>query len=143
MVYKFLDKKSSGGTVTRPNISAIKSETMTNQRPLDLACIGKVTDRTRQLAKELHKPVTRKFEKRKVHSSFKDDIWGADLADVQSISKHNKEFRFLSCVIGIFSYKAWVVPFNNKKSITITDALQKILDESNRKPNKTLVDKRS
>ena len=90
MVYKFLDKKSSGGTVTRRNKSAIKSETMKNQRPLDLTCVGKVTDRTQQLAKELHKPVTRKFEKRKVHSSFEYDIWGADLADIQSISKHNK-----------------------------------------------------
>ena len=110
---------------------------------MDLARVGKVSDRTRQLTKEVHKPVIRKFEKRKVHSSFKDDIWGTDLGDIQSISKYNKIFRFLLCVIDIFSNKAWIVPLNYKKGITITDALQKILDESNRKPKKIWVDKGS
>ena len=43
-----------------------------------------------QLAKELHKPIIRKFEKRKVHLSFKGNIWNADLADMQLISKFNK-----------------------------------------------------
>ena len=46
----------------------------------------------KELAEELHKPITRKFEERKVHSPFKDDIWGADLADMQLISKFNKGF---------------------------------------------------
>ena len=45
---------------------------------------------TRKLAKELHKPVIRKFEKRKVPSSFIDNIWGADLADMQLLSNFNK-----------------------------------------------------
>ena len=49
-----------------------------------------------QLAEELHKPIIRKFKKRKVHSSFLDNIWGADLARMQLISKFNKEIRFLS-----------------------------------------------
>ena len=56
-----------------------------------------------QLAKELHKPIIRKFKKRKVYSIFKDNIWGADLADMQLTSKFNKGFRFLFCVIDIFS----------------------------------------
>ena len=60
----------------------------------------------KELAEELHKPIIRKFEKRKVHSSFKDNSWGADLADIELISKFNKEFRFLLCVIGIFSKDA-------------------------------------
>ena len=48
-----------------------------------------------QLAKKLHKPIIRKFEKRKIHSSFKDNIWDADLAGMQSISKFSlKEFVF-------------------------------------------------
>ena len=50
-----------------------------------------------QLTKELHKPIIRKFEKRTVYSRFKDNIWGADLADMQLISKFNKGFRFLLC----------------------------------------------
>ena len=45
-----------------------------------------------ELAEELHKPVIKKFEKQKMHSSFTDNIWGADLADIQLISKFNKRF---------------------------------------------------
>ena len=55
-----------------------------------------------QLAKESHKTIIRKSKKRKVYSGFKDNIWGADLADMQLISKFNKGFRFLLCVV-VFS----------------------------------------
>ena len=72
-----------------------------------------------------------------MHSPFIDNIWCADLAVMQSISKFNKWFRFLLCVIDIFSKYTWVVPLKEKKYITITNAFQKFLDESNRKPNKT------
>ena len=56
-----------------------------------------------QLAKELHKPMTKRFKKRKVYSGFRDNIWAADLADMQSISNFDKGFRFLLCVIDVFS----------------------------------------
>ena len=118
MVYNFFDKKSEGSMIVN------------NKENI-------------QLAQELHKPIIRKFEKRKVYSSFRDNIWGADLADMQLISKFNKGFRFLLCVIDIFSKYAWVVPLKDKKGITIINAFQKILKESNRKPNKIWVDKRS
>ena len=47
------------------------------------------------LANDFHKPITRKFKKRKVYSSFKDNIWCVDLADMQLISKCNKGIRYL------------------------------------------------
>ena len=59
------------------------------------------------------------------------------------ISKFNQRFRFLLCVIDIYSKFAWVIPLKAKKGITITNAFQKILDESNHKPNKIWVDKGS
>ena len=68
-----------------------------------------------QLAEELHKPIIRNFKKRTVYSEFKDNIWGADLADMQLISKFNEGFRFLLCIIDIFSKCAWVVPLKDKK----------------------------
>ena len=117
MVYKVFDKRSKGNGV---NIPLKFNE---------------------QLAEELHKPIIRKFKKRKVYSGFKDNIWGADLADMQLISKFNKGFRFLLCVIDNFSKYAWVAPLKDKKGLSIVDAFQKILDDSNRKPNKTWVDK--
>ena len=71
MVYKFFDKKTLGGP--------FKNKIMSNQ----------------QLEKELHKPNIRKLERRKVHSSFIDNIWGADLADLLLLSKFNKGIHFL------------------------------------------------
>ena len=99
MVYKFLDKKTSSGAI-KMRIS-----------------------QTKELAEELHKPVIRNFKKRKVHSSFIGNIWGADLADIQLISKFNKGFRLLSCAIDISSKYTWV--------IIITKAIQTNLGESN------------
>ena len=119
MVYKSFDKKSTGSSV---NI------------PLEF---------NEQLAKELHKPIIRKLKKRKVDPGFKDNIWGADLADMQLISKFNKGFRFLLCIIDTFSKYAWVVPLKDKKGLSIVNAFQKILDKLGRKPNKVWVDKGS
>ena len=115
MVYKFFDKKSTGGGV---NISLHFNK---------------------ELAKELHKPIIR-ILKKNVYSGFRDNIWGADLADMELISKFNKKFRFLLCVIDIFSKHAWVVPLKDKKGISVVNAFQKILKESDRKPNKMWVD---
>ena len=96
-----------------------------------------------RLAKELHKLIIRNSKKRTAYSRFKDNIWGADLTDMQLISKFNKGFKFLLCVIDIFSKYAWVVPLKDKKGVSIADAFQKILNESNRKPNKIWIDKGS
>ena len=96
-----------------------------------------------QLANELHKPIIKKFNKEKVYSSFRDNIWGVDLADMQLSSKFNKGFRFLLCVVDIFSKYAWVIPLKDKKVISIVNAFKQILKESNRKPNKIWVDKGS
>ena len=60
---------------------------------------------------------------------------------MQLISKFNKGFRFLSCVIDTFSKYAWVVPLKDEKGIAIINAFQKILKESDRKPNKIWVEK--
>ena len=94
MAYKFFDKKTLG--------SAIKSENMSDQ----------------QLAEELHEPIIRKFKKRKAQLPFIDNIWGAVLPDMQLISKFKKGFRFLLCVIDIYSIYAWVFPLKDKKGIT-------------------------
>ena len=112
MVYKFFDKKTSGG--------ANKNEIMSNQ----------------ELAEKLRKPIIRKFEKRKVYSSFKDNIWNADLVDMPLISKFKKGFRFLLCVISSYIKYAWVVPLKDKNGITITNDFQNFLNKSGRKPNK-------
>ena len=116
MVYKFFDKKS--------NESGITNES------------------NYQLANELHKPIIKKFKKRKVYSSFKDNIWGADLADMQSLSKFNKRIKYLLCAIDLFSKYAWVIPLKDKKGTSIVNPFQKIISKE-RKPNKIWVDQGS
>ena len=98
---QWFDKKSPG--------SGTKNENMSNK----------------ELAEELHKLVIRNFQKRKVYSSFIDNIWVADLADMQLISKFNKGIRFLLCVIDIFSKYSWIIPLKDKKGITTNYAFQK------------------
>ena len=78
----------------------------------------------------------RNFKKRTVYLEFKENVWGADLADIQLISRLNKGFRFLLCIIDIFSKYAWVVSLKHKKGVSIVNAFQKILHKSGRKPNK-------
>ena len=79
-----------------------------------------------------------------VYSGLNNNIWGADVADMQLISKFDKGFRFVLCVTDIFSKYAWVVPLKYKKGVSIVTAFQKNWKESNQhKPNKIWVDKGS
>ena len=65
-----------------------------------------------QLPKELHKTFVRKYEKRKVYSSFKDNIWGVDLADMQLMSKYKKVFPLFLCLINFYSIHPCLAPFS-------------------------------
>ena len=126
MVYKFFDKRAQGSS-----------------RPLSSASLITNNKENIQLAKELHKPIIRNLKERKVYSSFRDNVWGPDLADTQLSSKFNKRFRFLLCVIDVYSKYGWVVPLKDKKGVSTVNAFQKILNDSGRKRNKIWVDKGS
>ena len=55
----------------------------------------------------------RSLERRKVYSSFRDNIWGVDLADMQSLNKYNKGIKYLLRTINLFSKYAWVAPLKD------------------------------
>ena len=95
------------------------------------------------LAEELHKPVIKKFNKRKVYSQFKDNIWGVDLVDMQLLSRKNKGIKYLLCAIDLYSKYAFVIPLKDKKGISIVNAFNKIIKQSNRKPYEIWVDQGS
>ena len=79
----------------------------------------------KQLAEELHKPIIKNFKRRKVYSSFKDNIWDVDLADMSLISKFNKGIKYLLCAIDLFSRFAWVIGLKNKKGDSIVEGFKK------------------
>ena len=95
VVYKFFDKKSA--SLNKSSGSGI------------------VNDPNYQLANDLHKPIIRKFKKRKVYSYSRDNIWGVDLANMQSRNKYNKRIKYLLSAIDLFSKYAWVIPLKDKK----------------------------
>ena len=88
MVYMFFDKKSMAG-------------------PSSLERMGSGINTTKPsssiLADELHQPIIKKIYKKKVYSQFKDNIWGVDLADMQSLSRKNKGIKYLLCAIDLYS----------------------------------------
>ena len=91
VVFKFFDKKSKGSSIN----------SMPNQ----------------QLGDELHKSIIRKFKRKRVYSSFKDNIWSVDLTHMQVLSKYNKGIRYLLCAIDLFSKYAWVDPLKDMEGI--------------------------
>ena len=119
MVYNFFDKKTGSGATVKSKAGISGNE---------------------QLAKELHKPVIKKFKRRKVYARFKDNIWAADLTELESYSSKNKNVKYLLCVIDVFTKYAWVKPLKGKKGKTVLNAFIKIVNKSNRKPNKLWVD---
>ena len=93
------------------------------------------------LAEELHKPVKRKFRKRRVLVNGNNKIWAADLADMRALSKENEGVNFLLLVIDIFNKYGWIKPLKNKEGETIVKALKEIFKESGRRPEKLWTDK--
>ena len=91
------------------------------------------------LAEELHKPIRRKFKKRRVLVNGIHKIWAADLADMKAFSKYNQGYNFILVVIYIFSKYGWTIPLKNKEGKTVASALKTIFKE--RKPEKMWVDK--
>ena len=92
-VHTFLIKKTSGGTATLANKSTSKYENISNK----------------EFTEELQKPIIRKLKKRKGNSTFISNICGTYLVNMQLISKFNKAFRFLFCVIDIYNKFTWVI----------------------------------
>ena len=78
-----------------------------------------------------------------MYSSFEDNIWGVDLADMQLISKYNKGIRYCLCAIDLFSKYEWIIPLKDKNSVTVANVFQSMLEDSKRKPNKKWVDEGS
>ena len=103
MFYKFFDKKSSRSSVDTESIY--------------------------ELANELYMQIIRKFKRQKSYSWFRDNIWGVDLADMQSLSKYNKGIKYLLCEINLFIKYAWAVPLKDKEELVSLMHFKKIVSK--------------
>ena len=100
---------------------------------------GDLIKKASSLAEELHKPIKRKFKKRRVLVNGIGKIWAADLVDMQAFSKLNRGVKYLLAVIDILSKYGWLVPLKDKTGKSVASALKTIFKE--RKPEKIWVDK--
>ena len=145
--YKDLEKKTQSDKVLKNKTFEIANNAKYAEYKRGLAFISFLTKNQKELVLNKINNYLLNFinrllgnEKKKECFSFKDNIWGVDLADMQLISKHNKGIRYLLCAIDLFSKYAFVVPLKNKKETTIVNAFQSILNNSKRKPNKIWID---
>ena len=91
-----------------------------------------VENHNKILSEELHKPKRKNYPRRKIIVNYINEIFAADLVEMQKFAKLNRGYRYLLTCIDIFSKFAWVIPLKDKKGITIKNALEKIFKE--RKP---------
>ena len=98
-----------------------------------------VEDHNKILSEELHKSKRKNYPRRKIIVNHINEIFAADLVEMQKFAKLNKGYRYLLTCIDIFSKFAWVIPLKDKKGITIKNALEKIFNK--RKPKFLWTDK--
>ena len=89
---------------------------------------GSETSVNEQLAEELHKPAVKKFKKRKIFARFKDNIWAADLTQMESSPSKNKKVKYLLCVIDVFTDFAWAKTLKDKKGKTALNTFIEIVN---------------
>jgi transposase InsO family protein len=91
----------------------------------------------------LHRPVRKRFRRNRVMVGSIDAVWEIDLIDMQSLKKYNSNYRYMLTCIDVLSKYAWVIPIKNKSAPTLVAAFKRILDNSDRKPDKVHSDRGS
>ena len=130
MVYKFFDKKFASLNKKSASLNKLSGSGANKF----------ANEPNYQLANELDKAIIRKFKKGNVYSSFRDNIWGVDLSDMQLLSKYNEGVKYLLCAIDLFSKYAWVVPIKDKKGTSIVNAFKIWVDQVSEFYNNTFKD---
>ena len=93
------------------------------------------------LSDELHKPIKRKFQKRTVYARDVDDVWAADLIDMQYYSRTNKGFKHLLMIIDVFSKYGWAIPLKNKTAAEMVRAFTELWASGQKPPKFIWTDK--
>ena len=91
--------------------------------------MSKIKPEYQQLANELHKPVSKKFQRRKVIVKRINEIFACDLVDMNDWKEDNKKYRYILTVIDVFSKFAWAIPLKDKKGVTIEESFKVIFKD--------------
>ena len=88
------------------------------------------------ITEEIFSPVIKKFQRIQIQTHYKDECWSIDLIDRSSLSKYNKNYKFIFTIIDNYTEYAWAIPLKDKSGKSTTTAFTKLLESSKRKPQK-------
>ena len=94
-------------------------------------------------AKEIHHRAVKKFKRRSVYVPGIECVWSLDLADMNAFIKYNDNYRYILCVIDVFSKYAFCIPLKTKSASSVLNAFKSVVESSKRSPQKIWVDKGS
>ena len=95
----------------------------------------------KEIVKEIFSPVIKKFDCIKIIPHYKDECWSIDLIDRASLSKYNKNYKFIFTIIDNYTKYAWAIPLKDKSGKSTTTALKSLIEKAKRKPDKIWSDR--
>ena len=100
-----------------------------------------MSEKKKQIAKEIFSPVIKKFQRIQIQTHNKDECWSIDLIDRSSLSKYNKNYKFLFTIIDNHTKYAWAIPLKDKSGKSTTTAFKSLIEKAIRKPDKIWSDR--
>ena len=97
--------------------------------------------RKTEITKEIFSPVIKKFQRIQIQTHYKDECWSIDLIDRSSLSKYNKNYKFIFTIIDNHTKYAWAIPLKDKSGKSTTAALKGLIEKEKRKPHKIWSDR--
>ena len=95
-----------------------------------------MSEKKKEIAKEIFSPVIKKFQRIQIQTHYKDECWSIDLIDRSSLSKYNKNYKFIFTAIDNHTKYAWAIPLKDKSGKSTTNALKNLIEKAKRKPDK-------
>ena len=100
-----------------------------------------MNQKKKEIVKEIFSPVIRKFQRIQIQTHYKDECWSIDLIDRSSLSKYNKNYKFIFTIIDNHTKYAWAIPLKDKSGKSTTTALKSLIEKEKRKPHKIWSDR--
>ena len=99
------------------------------------------SSRKTEIVKEIFSPVIKKFQRIQIQTHYKDECWSIDLIDRSSLSKYNKNYKFIFTIIDNHTKYAWAIPLKDKSGKSTTTAIKNLIEKEKRKPHKIWSDR--